>query len=182
MDDEQNSYCSETESVKFTAHSPPSSAREDSGWNEELGGSSVQVFATERTNNQTTYIMKAATEEESTGTVSSLDSSSKKKGTSSVTQKRKLLWPRKSDRDQQDPVNVARGNRWEKAYFSDAYRQRKFLKLMGVRQFPAARCNEQDIDSDVLSDKAQRTLYQDLENQFAISLKRGSGQTTGLGL
>ncbi|KAK1412944.1 hypothetical protein QVD17_34572 [Tagetes erecta] len=92
-------------------------------------------------------------------------------GLMSTDQKKKLLWGSKKS----TPTEEA-AHRWDASMFSDAERQEKFKKLMGVKgeQKP-------EIQDSSLAEK-QKELQMDLEKQYTAGLRRRDGRTVGLGL
>eukprot|EP00743_Colponemidia_sp_Colp-15_P006824 GILK01007361.1.p1 GENE.GILK01007361.1~~GILK01007361.1.p1 ORF type:complete len:792 (+),score=140.99 GILK01007361.1:243-2378(+) len=90
--------------------------------------------------------------------------------TSTVAQKRKLLWSKESKPSAQ----------WEQTSFNDERTKDKFLHLMGAKKAKTDTHNSEDSsESRALPDSTQ--LVEDLEKQFMVGLKRKDGRTVGLG-
>ncbi|KAL5231917.1 hypothetical protein ABZP36_030693 [Zizania latifolia] len=100
-------------------------------------------------------------------------------GSLSTDQKKKLLWGNKKSNPPESSTH------WDTNMFSDAERQEKFNKLMGVKSSTSASAQENEVDNkDGGSSDAKKQEEQDtdLEKHYIAGLRRRDGRTVGLGL
>ncbi|RLN15922.1 arginine/serine-rich coiled-coil protein 2 isoform X2 [Panicum miliaceum] len=100
-------------------------------------------------------------------------------GRLSTDQKKKLLWGNKKSNTSEET-----SNRWDLNLFSDRERQKKFNKLMGVKNSAPVQEKKKVENMDGSSDEAKKLeeLDTNLEKHYIAGLRRRDGRTVGLGL